>query len=264
VNREVVVRAMSTLRRSTFWWGFAILGFGLINVAFWPTLEGSDALESFEDMGAALEAFGAQNMTTPSGYLDGQVFALFLPLLLSCMAIAGMSALTSGDEDAGRLEVLLSLPIGRRSALVSRWVGVTAVVAIVTVIVAAVLVLTRSVFGLEEVQPSRILAATAGSALLAVFHGTVAFALGAAGARRGAAVGAAAAVLVAGYLMSFVLPLSEPLAWARAWSPWHWGLGEQPVTDGLTAGGVLLLAAVTASLVVAGASVLQRRDIRGA
>ena len=86
---ELLVRGMRALRRSAAWWGFGIVVFAVVNAAFWPSLEGSDALDSFDDMADLLEAFGAQNLATPSGYLDGQMYALMLPLLLSGMAIAG-------------------------------------------------------------------------------------------------------------------------------------------------------------------------------
>ena len=100
------------------WWGLAIVTFSLVNLAFWPSLEGSEALESLEGMSEGLlEAFGAQDIATPAGYLDGQLFALMLPLLLSGMAIAAVTAITSGDEDAGRLELLHALPVTRRAGL---------------------------------------------------------------------------------------------------------------------------------------------------
>src|SRR5207253_196713 len=100
LNREVVARGAGALRRSTIWWGIGIAVLTITTAGFWPSLEGSAALDSFDDMGSLLEAFGAQNMATPAGYLDGQMFAIMLPLLLSGLAIAGVTALTSGDEDA--------------------------------------------------------------------------------------------------------------------------------------------------------------------
>ena len=37
------------------------------------------SLTELEDMGSLLEAFGAQDLASPAGYLDGQVFAFMLP-----------------------------------------------------------------------------------------------------------------------------------------------------------------------------------------
>ena len=117
-SAELLIRGVHALRRSAIWWGLAIVTFSLVNLAFWPSLEGSEALESLEGMSEGLlEAFGAQDIATPAGYLDGQLFALMLPLLLSGMAIAGVTAITSGDEDAGRLELLHALPVTRARRL---------------------------------------------------------------------------------------------------------------------------------------------------
>ena len=97
-NAELLRRGLHALRRSGRWWGLGIAVFALVNVAFWPSLEGSDAMQAFDDMGSLLEAFGAQDLGTPAGYLDGQMYALMLPLLLSGMAVAHVTALTSGEK----------------------------------------------------------------------------------------------------------------------------------------------------------------------
>jgi ABC-2 type transport system permease protein len=106
--------------------------------------------------------------------------------------------------------------------------------------------------------------ATAACALLAAFHAAVAYAAGGIGVRRATAVGLAVLVLVAGYVASFLFPLVDALRGARAWSPWYWAIGEQPVTDGVSGPRLFLLLAVTAALVWLGTAAVQHRDIRSA
>jgi ABC-2 type transport system permease protein len=261
---EIVVRGVTALRRSTIWWSVGIAVLAITTAGFWPSLEGSEALESFDDMGALLEAFGAQNLATPSGYLDAQMFAIMLPLLLSGMAIAGVTALTSGDEDAGRLEFLHALPLTRRSIWLGRWAAATLMLLAVTIVTSLVMVLLLPVFSLDEVGAWSVIAATFGCAVLAAFHAAVGFAAGALGARRGAAVAASVCVLVVGYVLGLLAPLAEGLSWTRKLSPWYWALGEQPVTNGLNPGWLTLLVVLTAALVVAGDRGIVRRDIRTA
>jgi ABC-2 type transport system permease protein len=263
-HRELVVRGVHALRRSGLWWGVGLLVLALVTVAFWPSLEATPALEDLEDMGGLLEAFGAQGIATPAGYLDGQLYALMLPLLLSGMAVAQVSALTAGDEDAGRLELLHALPVGRQAVWLARWVAATLVLVTVAAVATAVVVGLLPAFSLEEAGVGRVVAASAGCVLLAVFHGAVAFAAGGFGASRGLAVGLAVLVLVAGYVASFLLPLADALAGARSWSPWHWALGQQPVSDGVSPAWQLLLATVVIALVWSGAAALDRRDVRSA
>lgn len=264
-TRELLARGLHALRRSALWWGVGIAVFTIMNVAFWPSFEGSSALADLqrtsEDL---LRAFGAQNIATPSGYLDGQVFALFLPLLLSGLAIAGITAVTAGDEDAGRMELLLALPVGRRAVWFTRFASMVAVVAIVTAVIAVLTLAALPVFSLEEAGAGRVLAATAASGLLAVLHGSIGYLAGALGARRALAAGIAIIVLAAGYVVSFVLPLEPSLRWARRASPWWWGLGQQPVSDGLDPVGLLIVLVVIVAAVALGTLAIERRDVRSA
>ena len=81
---------------------------------------------------------------------------------------------------------------------------------------------------------------------------------------RGLAAGIGILVLVIGYLTSFVLPIAKSLAGARRWSPWYWSLGDQPVTNGVNVGWMLLVVVLTAFLVALGTEAVDRRDIRTA
>jgi ABC-2 type transport system permease protein len=123
---------------------------------------------------------------------------------------------------------------------------------------------TLGPFSLDEVGIGRVVAATFACALLAAFHAAIGFVAGAAGCRRGLSAGIAVVVLVAGYVLSYLVPLADGLAGARKWSPWYWAIGEQPVSDGVSAARLLLLGAVTAVLVISGLVAIERRDIRPA
>ena len=262
---ELLVRAVAALRRSSVWWTAGIVALALVTVAFWPSLEGTSALTDLgESSQSLLDAFGASNIAQPAGYLDGQLYALMLPLLLSAMALVHVTGLTSGDEDAGRLELLHALPVRRRAVWLARYAAVVAVLAIVAAVTASLVAATPSRENGPSVAVGRVVAATFACALLAAFHAAVGFVAGAAGCRRGLSAGIAVVVLVAGYVLSFLVPLADALAGARRWSPWYWALGQQPVTDGVSAARLLLLVAVTAVLVVAGLVAIERRDIRSA
>jgi ABC-2 type transport system permease protein len=262
----VTRHGISVLRRSAIWWGVAIGALCATTAGFWPSLEGSEALDAFseEEMRSVLEAFGAQNMGTAAGYLDGQMYALMLPLLLSGMAIAHVTALTAGDEDAGRLEFLHALPVSREAVWIARWLAATTMLLLVSVATGLVMLLARPVLSLTEVPAMRLVTATVGCALLATFHAAVGYAASGAGMRRSGAVTVSVGVLITGYVLSFLVPIVEGLSWARRGSPWFWALGQQPVTDGVDVFGWVLLIGVTAGAAVAGTALVCRRDLRSA
>ena len=158
----------------------------LVSVAFWPSLEGTSALTDITKSSQSLmEAFGVQDLATAAGYLDGQMYALMLPLLLSGLAIAATSALTAGDEDAGRLELVHALPVSRTAVWLARMGAAAIVLAAVTVLTAVVVALSLGPFSLEDVSVSRIVVATLACGALGLFHGSVAYAgAGAGGSAR--------------------------------------------------------------------------------
>ena len=158
-SRELVVGGVRAVRRSAIWWSVGIATFIVVNLAFWPSLEGSEALEGFEDMADLMEAFGAQNIATPSGYVDGQVYALLLPLLLSALAITLASGLTAGDENTGRLELLHALPVGRRQVWLARWSAAALVLVGVGAVGGVSTLVSLPLFSLTEVSAGRVVMA---------------------------------------------------------------------------------------------------------
>ena len=262
---ELLRRGMAAVRRSGFWWGFGIVTFSVVNLAFWPSFESSGSLREMEDsMGDLLEAFGAAGISTPAGYLDGQLFAFLLPLLFSGAAIAMTSALTSGDEDAGRLELLHALPLRRTRVWLARLGSATLVLATIVAATAVLVAACLVPFSLDEAGYGRVIFATLACGALGLFHAAVAYALGGLGSSRALALGGAIGVLVVGYLVGFVLPIAEALSGTRAFSPWNWAIGEQPVSDGVSPGRLAVLLVVTALLVAVGTRGVSRRDIRAA
>jgi ABC-2 type transport system permease protein len=264
-TKELLRLGLHALRRSGLWWGVGILALVVVSVAFWPSLEGSPALTDLTSSSEGLlEAFGAQNLSTAAGYLDGQLSALMLPLLLSGLAIAATSAVTAGDEDAGRLELLQALPVRPTSLWLSRLGSAFAGVVAVTAVTAVSVVVSLEPFSLEGVGIARVIVVTFACGALAAFQGAVSYAVAGAGGSRGIAVGASVAVLVAGYVANFLLPLSDALQGFRRVSPWYWAIGTQPVSDGISAPWLLVLVGVTVALVGYGTFAVTRRDIRGA
>ncbi len=262
---ELFRRGIHALQRSGMWWAIGIAAFALVNLAFWPSLESSDSLAALEKAsGDLLEAFGAQNINTPAGYLDGQMFALMLPLLLSGMAIAMVTLLTAGDEDAGRLEFLHALPVTRRAVWLSRFAAATVTVLVVAAVITLVTIASTQVFSLDGVSASRVTAATFACALLGLFHASIGYLVAGSGHSRSTSVGVAVLVLLVGYVVSFVFPLSDRLSGTQKLSPWYWAIGEQPVSNGVDLATLALLSGLTVAFVAVGTVLVERRDIRGA
>lgn len=124
---------LETLRRSwkqIFYWGL-----GLSIYAFYPFLVLPDEVEdmaSFEEMVDAfdpsmLRAFGisdAAMLSSPEGMV-GYSFFGFLLLIMSVFAVISGLNVTSTEEDAGIMNVMLSLPINRWQVVIEKLLAYT-------------------------------------------------------------------------------------------------------------------------------------------
>ena len=70
-----------------------------------------------------VKAFGMQGFGTAAGYLRGNLYALFVPLLLVGAGIGFANSLTASEEDSGRFEILLAQPVSHRAIFFGRAVG---------------------------------------------------------------------------------------------------------------------------------------------
>jgi ABC-2 type transport system permease protein len=262
-NVELLARGLQAQRRSTLVWASSIVLLAVSVVAVWPSLERSGSLGGLTaGMSPQLvAAFGLEQFNTANGYLRGNLYAVMLPLLLGSMAITAATALTSGDEEAGRFELLLALPLRRTQVYLMRLVTVVVSLAVTSAAVAVTVVGSVAVLDMD-VALDGVVAVAVATWLLAVLHAALAYAAAAAGCRPPVTLGVAAGVLVVGYMLQAIAPLSESLKPLSALSPWDWALGDDPLKNGFAGGGLLLLVAVSGVLVAAGTLLIDRRDIR--
>ncbi len=67
-----------------------------------------------------------------------------------------------------------------------------------------------------------------------------------------------------GCMLHAVAPLSEALEPLRRISPWYWAMGNDPLRDGFSAVGSIVLLGLTAVCVALGVIMVERRSIRSA
>lgn len=264
----VLVRFLRDRRRSTLWWILGVVLTVLLTVGFYPSIEGQD---SFDEMAAEMpeamrELFGlggAFSMSSPEGFLQSQLFATMLPILLIVFGIAIGARAIGGSEEDGTLELLLANPVTRRRVLLERY---GTLVLLHLVLLAVMLVSTLAVgvpVGATEGIPMAWLAAASGGVLLlGLLYATVAFTVGALTGRRGRAIAVASAVAIGGYLVEGLGSAADALRPAQALSPWHWFLERNMLGEGIAWRAILLPLAVVVALVAVAVPGFERRDLR--
>jgi ABC-2 type transport system permease protein len=183
-----------------------------------------------------------------------------LPLLVLVLAIGSAARTFAGEEDAGRLELPLAYPLRRRDSVLAK--GAAAAVEVLVVSAAAFLVLAvfEPLVGFD-LSLGRIAAAVGSVAVLGIFFGWLALAVGAAVPSRALAIVVPAAIAAAGYLVNGLHDLVGWLEPFRFLSP-TWIAGANPLQDGVRETGLAVLLVLATACLVAGALLLERRDLK--
>lgn len=257
----VAAAALRERRRGALLWALAVGAVSAMYVAFWPAMgEGAEMQALIDNMPEALVvAMGYEGIGSPAGYLESTVFGLLAPILLLVLAITAGARLVGGEEEDGTLELELTAPASRLRIYVERlaaaWLLVGALVVATTVAVLA----SGPLFDLG-IRPLYVLAASLGLLLLVGGFTTLAFAIGAGGARRSAAIGAAAGLAVLAYVFRGVANAAG-VELLGALSPFAWMLDPEPLVHGFAARGLALLAGISLIAAPLGAWAFMRRDL---
>lgn len=175
------------------------------------------------------------------------------------VAIALGAQAVAGEEQDRTLTPVLAAPVSRTSYLLARAVAMILLIVAGGAILWAVAELAPRVIG-TEAGDAHLFALVAHLAAAAVFHASLAFAVGAATGRKAAAAGVATAVMVFGWLGSGLLPIWRKDA--ADWIPWTWFNGSKPLVNGIDGGQLALLLGGAVVLVALGAIGFQRRELR--
>jgi ABC-2 type transport system permease protein len=212
--------------------GYLVLLVGVMTI-FWPAVRDSADLQSFvRDLPAGVKALiGDADYATAAGFLSAELFSLMVPLLMLVAAIGLGARAIAGEEEAGTIDLLLSLPITRRRVLVEKM----AAAALDTIVLGLALFV------------SLVLASVLAGLHLNTAH-----------------VAAAVAVAVIAYLLHALAPLVDALDGWDVLSPFAWYAGDVVLSEGLTVGHVIAPIAVAVALCAAAVVVLERRDLAAA
>lgn len=259
---ELVIGPLRALRRGLFWWALGLASLVAATLAFWPAFKGSSGISQALDQlpAGVVAALGLANFGTPAGYLRGNLYEFFLPLLLVGAAVAFVNGQTAGEEASGRLELWLAQPVDRRSLFLGR-----AIAALIGLIVLLV-VLTVVQLGVDalvdlRIDPGYLLSTILLSGLVAALHASVAFAIAGLRARPALVLGIGVGLAVAGYLVAALFPLTSPLEPWRHISPWDWAFGGDPLERATDAWRYAVLAIGTVLLTCVGLAAVAKRDV---
>ncbi|QKG19109.1 ABC transporter permease subunit [Actinomadura verrucosospora] len=238
-------------------WALATGALAMMYGGFYPQIT-ADSVASVPE---AMRGFGLDDTASAAGYLQGAVFGLLIPLLVTFYGAATGARMISADEESGYLDLLLAHPIGRTRLLLHRFAALAAGAVAIAVVVLAAMLAIRSSAELDAISPANFTAQAVNLALLAILFGALATGLGAAtGKSRPTVFGITAGLGVAAYALNGFAPQTGA-DWLRCLTPYHYYIGGEPLRNGLDLVDVAVLAVAAIILITAGAWRLNHRDL---
>jgi beta-exotoxin I transport system permease protein len=261
---EIFRRGVDDNRRGLIAWCAGVAAYGLLLSAIFPSIEGSPQLDelikSYPD--ALKSLFGisdSASISSGAGFIDAELFGLMLPLFALVLGIGTGARTLAGEEESGRLELVLAHPVRRRNVVLAKGASLAVELAVFAAATFAALALASPVFGLD-LSLWKLAGAAVGIGVLGLFHGFTALAVGAAVPNRALAIGCAAALAAGAYLVSGLHELASWLDPFRFLSSFWW-LGQAPLQNGVEPWGLLVVGLAAVVALALGAVLIERRDL---
>jgi ABC-2 type transport system permease protein len=264
--KHLFLKNLRDKRAALFWWSFSFFLLNiLVSSVFQSVAESAPDLEAYiESLPEALvAAFGIEegmSIASAPGFLNAELFSLMIPIMFLVFAINFGSATIAGEEEAGTLGLLLSLPLPRWRVLLEKFLAM-----IIGIVLLALVTWVSLVVGVElfdmDISSGLLAAASANVALLGLTFGSISLAVGAATGRRGLAVAVGVALSAASYLLNILSGLVDSLQPYEAISPFYYYLNANPLVYGLQIGDVVVLVGVTLVFLVVALFAFERRDL---
>jgi ABC-2 type transport system permease protein len=261
MRADVAVIDLRLRRRALLSYVVGMVLYALVIVVLYPQFKGVTSLDQLTKNGSTVAAlFGATgSLTSPSGWLDANIYENFLPLIILLITVGYGASCIAGQDEDGTLSLAAILPISRRAVVLQK-VGALTVQALLLAIATMGCVLVGRQFDLSF-PITHLAGLSLGVALLGVDFGLCAIAVGSITGSRGTALGVTAALAATSYLVSSLAPVIEWIRPARYASLFYWSVGNQQLADGLSLASVGVLISVGALSTLTAVAGFRRLDL---
>jgi beta-exotoxin I transport system permease protein len=258
VRADIAWLDLRLRRRSTIRYTAGIAFYTLIVVALYPSFEHSTSLNRLSGSTAAALFGVTGQLTSPGGWLNGNIYGNFFPLIMLLLTIGYGGACLAGQDEDGTLALMAILPI-RRRAIVFQKVSAVALQALLLATAVSICVLIGRSFQLSVGGGNAVGVALA-LTLMGLDFGLITMAVGAATGHRGTALGAGASLAAASYLLSSLASTIPGIRPGRYLSLLYWSAGNDQINKGVSTVDFTVLIAVGLCAMAAAAAAFRRAD----
>lgn len=221
-------------------------------------LEYADQLP--EELWAFVGSSGS-GMSTPEGFYEVETFGLMVPIAVMVATIVVGSRGLAGEEANRTMGLLLANPIRRRTVVLEKTYAMVALAVAVGFATWAG-VWAGSLLGGLGISPSNIAAATLLGTMVGLVFGALSLVLSAATGHVRIAVFGTVGIALVAFLINSIAILNNTVASLAALTPFDYYLKNEPLSNGMDWGNLVVLVIAFVVLVAAAVAAFDRRDLR--
>lgn len=261
LRTEITRLDLRLRRRSLIAYSLGLAAYTLLIVALYPSFKHDNSFDQLTKSNPTLAAmFGATgSITSPTGWMNANLYANFLPLFALLVSIGYGAATIAGQAEDGTLGGIASLPISRATLLAQKVLALALVCLPVPVVSFAATAIGKA-FGVE-LPIGALFQTTLMVAAMSFDFGLIALAVGTATRSRAVALGVTATIATAAYVVSSLAGVVWWIHDLRYVSPIYWSVGESQIRDGATPLGAFLVVVLGAALAAWAYAAIRRFDI---
>jgi len=246
-------------RRSAIGYAAGMALYTLAVVALYPSFKNSASLDSLSGSTAAALFGVTGKLTSPGGWLNGNIYGNFFPLIMLLLTIGYGAACLAGQDEDGTLALLAALPIRRHAILLQKSLAMALQALLLAAAVTACVIAGRG-FQLA-VGPGDAVSTSVALVLTGMDFGLVTMTVGAATGRRGTALGTGAGLAAASYLLSSLASTISGIRPARYLSLFYWSVGNDQISKGVSVADFTVLIVAGLAALLAAVITFQRADL---
>lgn len=259
---NVFTKTLYNLRWQLLGWSLGVGFIAFITMVFYNSFNQSgidSIINSVPDSLKSLIGNVADFKTIP-GYIGQQIFGPNIVILTIAMSVIIFVSISASEEDDGRLQSLLSLPVTRTAVYIQKLAAALLVIAIVC---ACIILGTLIALGIvhHSADMSRIYQSAFDCWVMNVGYGLVAYAAAMLTGKKGLTVAIAGGYAAISFVISSLAPAVKELKTVDRFSIFHYYNNPQIMQHGLDGKHLLMLAAIAVVLAAVGWFGFIRRNI---
>lgn len=261
--RSVFLKTFYDRRWFMLGWGIAMICLAALMASFFPAMKVSGLDDLVKNMPPAFKGLvGDLGLLAHfDTYIAAQLFDIRLPLIGGIMAIILGLGLSTTEEESGELRTIAALPISRAKIITHKWLALVVITGVMIAAIAAGVYAVLPFLDDVSLPLATVVPLLLASWLLFVTFGTVPFAVGMATGKRSAGMAAGVVVVIGSFILTTFGQAVDWLADYEKFSLLYYFPAVDVVRDGIQWADALVLAIVTALLLIVAVIAFRHRDI---